>query len=51
VTTSKYVFWHGVDAPRHWIWWQSAPDTDWTTGNVVLVDTGQVLGTPEAAGG
>jgi NAD(P)-dependent dehydrogenase (short-subunit alcohol dehydrogenase family) len=34
-----------------WIWWLSSPDTAWTTGNVVHVDGGQVLGIPEAAGG
>jgi hypothetical protein len=25
--------------------------TDWTTGNVVLVNSRQMFGTPEAAGG
>jgi DNA-binding transcriptional MocR family regulator len=40
-----------VDDVAHWVWWLSAPDTEWTTGNVVHVDGGQVLGTPEAAGG
>src|SRR6185312_2461272 len=34
-----------------WVWWLSAPETEWTTGNVVHVDGGQVLGIPEAAGG
>jgi NAD(P)-dependent dehydrogenase (short-subunit alcohol dehydrogenase family) len=34
-----------------WIWWLAAPDTEWTTGNVIHVDGGQVLGIPEAAGG
>jgi NAD(P)-dependent dehydrogenase (short-subunit alcohol dehydrogenase family) len=40
-----------VDDVARWVWWLSAPDTDWTTGNVVHVDGGQVLGIPEAAGG
>jgi len=30
-----------------WIWHLVAPDTTWTTGNVVHVDGGQVLGVPE----
>jgi NAD(P)-dependent dehydrogenase (short-subunit alcohol dehydrogenase family) len=34
-----------------WVWWLAAPDTDWTTGNIIHVDGGQVLGIPEAAGG
>ncbi len=34
-----------------WIWWLSSPDTAWTTGAIVPVDGGQVLGIPEAAGG
>jgi NAD(P)-dependent dehydrogenase (short-subunit alcohol dehydrogenase family) len=34
-----------------WVWWLAAPDTEWTTGNVIHVDGGQVLGIPEAAGG
>jgi NAD(P)-dependent dehydrogenase (short-subunit alcohol dehydrogenase family) len=34
-----------------WIWWLASPDTDWTTGAIVPVDGGQVLGIPEAAGG
>jgi NAD(P)-dependent dehydrogenase (short-subunit alcohol dehydrogenase family) len=34
-----------------WIWWLSSPDTEWTTGAIVPVDGGQVLGIPEAAGG
>jgi meso-butanediol dehydrogenase/(S,S)-butanediol dehydrogenase/diacetyl reductase len=41
---------HADDVAR-WVWWLSAPDTSWTTGNVVHVDGGQVLGIPEAAGG
>jgi len=40
-----------VDDVARWVWWLSAPDTNWTTGNVVHVDGGQVLGIPEAAGG
>ena len=34
-----------------WIWLLAAPETAWTTGNVIHVDGGQVLGLPEAAGG
>ena len=34
-----------------WVWWLAAPETEWTTGNVIHVDGGQVLGIPEAAGG
>jgi NAD(P)-dependent dehydrogenase (short-subunit alcohol dehydrogenase family) len=41
---------HADDVAR-WIWWLSSGDTEWTTGNVVHVDGGQVLGIPEAAGG
>jgi NAD(P)-dependent dehydrogenase (short-subunit alcohol dehydrogenase family) len=40
-----------VDDVARWVLWLSAPDTEWTTGNVVHVDGGQVLGIPEAAGG
>ena len=40
----------GEDVAR-WVWWLASPDTDWTTGNVIHVDGGQVLGIPEAAGG
>jgi NAD(P)-dependent dehydrogenase (short-subunit alcohol dehydrogenase family) len=40
-----------VDDVARWVWWLASPDTDWTTGNVVHVDGGQVLGIPEAAGG
>jgi NAD(P)-dependent dehydrogenase (short-subunit alcohol dehydrogenase family) len=40
-----------VDDVAHWIWWLSATETTWTTGNVIHVDGGQVLGLPEAAGG
>jgi NAD(P)-dependent dehydrogenase (short-subunit alcohol dehydrogenase family) len=39
------------DDVARWIWWLSASDTEWTTGNVVHVDGGQALGLPEAAGG
>jgi NAD(P)-dependent dehydrogenase (short-subunit alcohol dehydrogenase family) len=34
-----------------WIWFLASPETAWTTGNVIHVDGGQVLGLPEAAGG
>jgi NAD(P)-dependent dehydrogenase (short-subunit alcohol dehydrogenase family) len=34
-----------------WVWFLVAPESAWTTGNVVHVDGGQVLGLPEAAGG
>lgn len=34
-----------------WIWFLVAPDSAWTTGNVIHVDGGQVLGLPAAAGG
>jgi meso-butanediol dehydrogenase / (S,S)-butanediol dehydrogenase / diacetyl reductase len=40
-----------VQDVARWIWWLSSPDTDWTTGAIVPVDGGQVLGIPEAAGG
>jgi NAD(P)-dependent dehydrogenase (short-subunit alcohol dehydrogenase family) len=40
-----------VEDVADWIWWLSSPATSWTTGNVVHVDGGQVLGIPEAAGG
>jgi NAD(P)-dependent dehydrogenase (short-subunit alcohol dehydrogenase family) len=40
-----------VDDVARWVWWLAAPDTEWTTGNVIHVDGGQVLGVPEAAGG
>jgi NAD(P)-dependent dehydrogenase (short-subunit alcohol dehydrogenase family) len=39
------------DDVARWVWWLVSPDTGWTTGNVVHVDGGQVLGLPEAAGG
>jgi meso-butanediol dehydrogenase/(S,S)-butanediol dehydrogenase/diacetyl reductase len=34
-----------------WIWFLVAPETAWTTGAVIHVDGGQVLGLPESAGG
>jgi NAD(P)-dependent dehydrogenase (short-subunit alcohol dehydrogenase family) len=34
-----------------WVWLLVAPETAWTTGNVIHADGGQVLGLPEAAGG
>jgi NAD(P)-dependent dehydrogenase (short-subunit alcohol dehydrogenase family) len=34
-----------------WIWFLVAPETAWTTGNVIHVDGGQVLGLPESVGG
>jgi NAD(P)-dependent dehydrogenase (short-subunit alcohol dehydrogenase family) len=34
-----------------WVWLLVAAETAWTTGNIVHVDGGQVLGLPEAAGG
>jgi NAD(P)-dependent dehydrogenase (short-subunit alcohol dehydrogenase family) len=40
-----------VEDVADWVWWLSSPETSWTTGNVVHVDGGQVLGIPEAAGG
>jgi meso-butanediol dehydrogenase/(S,S)-butanediol dehydrogenase/diacetyl reductase len=40
-----------VEDVARWVWWLAAPDTEWTTGNVIHVDGGQVLGIPEAAGG
>jgi NAD(P)-dependent dehydrogenase (short-subunit alcohol dehydrogenase family) len=39
------------DDIARWVWWLVSPETGWTTGNVVHVDGGQVLGLPEAAGG
>jgi NAD(P)-dependent dehydrogenase (short-subunit alcohol dehydrogenase family) len=30
-----------------WIWFLASPDSAWTTGNVIHVDGGQVLGIPE----
>ena len=40
-----------VDDIAEWVWWLSAPESSWTTGNVIHVDGGQVLGLPESAGG
>jgi NAD(P)-dependent dehydrogenase (short-subunit alcohol dehydrogenase family) len=40
-----------VDDVAAWVWLLSAPESSWTTGNVIHVDGGQVLGLPEAAGG
>ncbi len=34
-----------------WVWYFSAPESAWTTGNVIHADGGQVLGLPESAGG
>jgi NAD(P)-dependent dehydrogenase (short-subunit alcohol dehydrogenase family) len=40
-----------VDDLAAWVWFLISPETDWTTGNIIHVDGGQVLGLPEAAGG
>lgn len=40
-----------VDDLVAWICFLVAPETSWTTGNVVHVDGGQVLGLPVASGG
>ncbi len=40
-----------VDDIATWVWLLVAPETAWTTGNIVHVDGGQVLGLPEAVGG
>jgi NAD(P)-dependent dehydrogenase (short-subunit alcohol dehydrogenase family) len=40
-----------VDDIAAWVWLLVAPETTWTTGNVIHVDGGQVLGLPESAGG
>jgi NAD(P)-dependent dehydrogenase (short-subunit alcohol dehydrogenase family) len=40
-----------VDDLALWVWYLVAPESAWTTGNVIHVDGGQVLGLPEAAGG
>jgi len=40
-----------VEDVAAWVWLLVAPETAWTTGNVVHVDGGQVLGLPETAGG
>jgi NAD(P)-dependent dehydrogenase (short-subunit alcohol dehydrogenase family) len=34
-----------------WIWFLVGPESRWTTGNIIHVDGGQVLGLPAAAGG
>jgi NAD(P)-dependent dehydrogenase (short-subunit alcohol dehydrogenase family) len=34
-----------------WVWFLVAPESRWTTGNVIHADGGQVLGLPEQAGG
>jgi NAD(P)-dependent dehydrogenase (short-subunit alcohol dehydrogenase family) len=34
-----------------WVWFLIAPESQWTTGNVIHADGGQVLGLPESAGG
>jgi NAD(P)-dependent dehydrogenase (short-subunit alcohol dehydrogenase family) len=41
----------GVEDVAEWVWVLVAPETSWTTGNVIHVDGGQVLGLPESAGG
>jgi NAD(P)-dependent dehydrogenase (short-subunit alcohol dehydrogenase family) len=40
-----------VDDVARWVGWLASSDTEWTTGNVIHVDGGQVLGIPAAAGG
>jgi NAD(P)-dependent dehydrogenase (short-subunit alcohol dehydrogenase family) len=40
-----------VDDVAAWIWFLVAPQSAWTTGNVIHVDGGQVLGLPASAGG
>ncbi len=34
-----------------WVWFLASPESRWTTGNVIHVDGGQVLGLPASAGG
>jgi len=34
-----------------WIWIVASPPTSWSTGNIIHVDGGHVLGIPESAGG
>ena len=41
----------GVEDIAEWVWILASPETSWTTGNVVHVDGGQVLGLPASAGG
>ena len=40
-----------VDDLAAWVWFLVAPESRWTTGNVIHVDGGQVLGLPASAGG
>lgn len=40
-----------VDDIAAWVWFLVAPQSVWTTGNVIHADGGQVLGLPESAGG
>jgi NAD(P)-dependent dehydrogenase (short-subunit alcohol dehydrogenase family) len=40
-----------VDDIAAWVWFLVAPESAWTTGNVIHVDGGQVLGLPASAGG
>jgi NAD(P)-dependent dehydrogenase (short-subunit alcohol dehydrogenase family) len=40
-----------VDDVAAWVWFLISPESRWTTGNVIHVDGGQVLGLPESAGG
>jgi len=40
-----------VDDIAAWVWFLVAPESQWSTGNVIHVDGGQVLGVPESAGG
>jgi NAD(P)-dependent dehydrogenase (short-subunit alcohol dehydrogenase family) len=40
-----------VEDVAAWAWILASPETAWTTGNVIHVDGGQVLGLPESAGG
>ena len=40
-----------VDDIAAWVWFLVAPESVWTTGNVIHADGGQVLGLPESAGG
>ena len=41
----------GIALMAFWVWMLIDPTTAWTTGNVVHVDGGQVLGLPPSAGG
>jgi NAD(P)-dependent dehydrogenase (short-subunit alcohol dehydrogenase family) len=34
-----------------WVWFLVAPESGWTTGNIIHADGGQVLGLPVSAGG